>query len=207
LNGRKTQLCGYTEFLPNMSTRRDALRILAVGSAAIPTLVSAQETKEVESQPGHLHTETAIKVPVPSQPTFFQPAEFHMVEVLSERIIPRSDTPGAKDAGVALLIDKAIVANPSRGLSYRAGLADLNALAGGSYGTDFVSLSEEQQITLLTPLSLETDSSLGQFFAVVKDMTIDAYYKTEAGLKTELGWHGNTYLASFPGCDHPEHQS
>jgi len=36
-------------------------------------------------------------------------------------------------------------------------------------------------------------------------MTIDAYYRTEAGLKAELGWHGNTYLASFPGCDHPNH--
>jgi len=67
--------------------------------------------------------------------------------------------------------------------------------------------SEEQQIALLTPLSLDPDSPLGRFFALVKDMTIDAYYKTEAGLKTELGWHGNTYLASFPGCDHPEHHS
>jgi hypothetical protein len=26
-------------------------------------------------------------------------------------------------------------------------------------------------------------------------------------LKTELGWHGNTFLAEFPGCDHPEHHS
>ena len=130
-----------------------------------------------------------------------------MVEALSERIIPRSDTPGAKDAGVALLIDKAVVASPSLGLSYRAGLADLNALAISSYGCGFTALTEEQQIRLLTPLSLETDTSLGTFFALVKDMTVDAYYKTEAGLKTELGWHGNTYLASFPGCDHPEHQS
>jgi len=129
------------------------------------------------------------------------------VEALSELIIPRSDTPGAKDAGVALLIDRAIVANPSLVLSYRAGIADLNALANDSYGKTFTSLAEEQQITLLLPLSLETGSSLGKFFALVKNMTVDAYYKTEAGLKTELGWHGNTYLASFPGCDHPEHQS
>ena len=41
------------------------------------------------------------------------------------------------------------------------------------------------------------DSSLGKFFALVKDMTVDAYYKTEAGLKTELGWHGNTFLTEF----------
>ncbi len=188
-----------------MSTRRELFRILAATSAAIPTLASTQETKEVESQPGHLHSGAVVQVPAPTQPTFFQPAEFQAVEALCERIIPRSDTPGAKDAGVALLIDKAIVADPSLELSYRAGIADLNALSTDSYGTNFVSLAEPQQIALLLPLSLEPASPLGKFFALVKDMTIDAYYKTEAGLKIELGWHGNTYLASFPGCDHPEH--
>jgi hypothetical protein len=190
-----------------MSTRRDVLRIITTAAAAKPTLASTQETKELGDQPGHIHAGPPIKIPVPSQPTFFQPAEFQTVEALSERIIPRSDTPGAKDAGVALLIDKAIVADPSLVLSYRAGIADLNALANNSYGKEFTSLAEEQQIALLLPLSLETDSPLGKFFALVKNMTINAYYKTEAGLKIELGWHGNTYLASFPGGDHPEHHS
>ncbi len=190
-----------------MSTRRDALRILAL-TPAIPALAStAQETKEVTEQPGHLHTGPAVTVPAPSQATFFQPAELRTVEALSERIIPGTDTPGAKDAGVALLIDKAIVARPDLGFSFRPGIADLNALAIASYGQEFAALGEEQQNALLTPLSLESDTSLGKFFALVKDMTIDAYYKTEAGLKTELGWHGNTFLADFPGCEHPEHQS
>lgn len=191
-----------------MSTRRDALRIIAISSAALPTLGSAaQETKEVETQPGHLHEGPAIKVPEPGKPAFFQPSEFQAIEALSERIIPRSDTPGAKDAGVALLIDRAIVAKPPLMETYRAGISDLNALAIGTYGLEFASLNEQQQIALLTPLSLDTNSSLGKFFTLVKDMTIDAYYKTEAGLKTELGWHGNTYLSEFIGCTHPEHQS
>jgi len=191
-----------------MSTRRDALRLFTITAAVGRAAASpAQETKEMGDQPGHIHAGPAIKVPVPSRPTFFQPAEFQMAEALSERIIPRSDTPGAKDAGVALLIDKAIVANSSLALPCRAGLADLNALANNSYGANFTALTEEQQITLLTPLSIETDSPLGKFFALFKDMTIDAYYKTEIGLKTELGWHGNTYLPEFPGCDHPEHHS
>jgi hypothetical protein len=189
-----------------MSTRRDALKIFAAAPAAISKVTSGQETKEVGDQPGHLHVGPAVKVPAPSKPTFFQPEEFRAVEALSERIIPRSDTPGAKDAGVALLIDKAIVADPILGGTFRAGLADLNALARQSYGGEFVLLSDEQQIALLTPLSLETESPLGKLFGLAKDMTVEAYYKTEAGLKTELGWHGNTYLSSFPGCDHPEHQ-
>ncbi|HLH02404.1 MAG TPA: gluconate 2-dehydrogenase subunit 3 family protein [Bryobacteraceae bacterium] len=188
-----------------MSTRRDVFRILA--STALPAMLPAQENQEREDQPGHVHTGPAIKVPVPSQPTFFQPAEFETIEALSERIIPRTDTPGAKDAGVPLLIDKAIVAKPALEPLYRAGLADLNALASISYGSAFAALSEQQQIALLTPLSLESETPLGKFFSLVKDMTVEAYYKTEAGLKTELGWHGNTYLMSFPGCDHPEHQA
>ena len=59
--------------------------------------VSAQRNQEVESQPGHLHEGPTIKVPLPSKPTFFQPAEFQTMEALTERIIPRSDTPGAKE--------------------------------------------------------------------------------------------------------------
>jgi hypothetical protein len=191
-----------------MSTRRELFRILAVASSALPSLVSApQKNKEVETQPGHLHTGPAIQVSTPSKPTFFQASEFSAMEALSERIIPRSETPGAKDAGVALLIDKAIVADPTLMQPFRAGLADLNTISISSYGQEFVTLTEEQQVSVLTPLSLKSDSSLGKFFAMAKDMTVDAYYRTEAGLKTELGWHGNTYLASFPGCDHPEHQS
>jgi hypothetical protein len=174
-----------------MSSRRDALRILAYTST-LPVLGgTAQQTKEVETQPGHLHTGPATKAPLPSKPTFFQPEEFRGIEAMSERIIPRSDTPGAKDAGVP----------------FRAGIADLNAVALTAYNAKFADLSEEQQITVLTPLSLEADSSLGKFFRMVKDMTVDAYYRTEAGLKTELGWQGKAYLAEFKGCTHPEHQS
>ncbi|HZQ55323.1 MAG TPA: gluconate 2-dehydrogenase subunit 3 family protein [Bryobacteraceae bacterium] len=191
-----------------MSTRRDLLRILTVTSAALPAFGEAgQENKEVETQPGHLHTGPAIKIPEPSKPAFFQPSEFRTMEALTERIIPESDTPGAKSAGVALLIDKAIVADPTLEEPFRAGLADLNAVSISGYGKEFVELIEHQQIEVLTPMSLQPDSPMGKFFAMVKDMTVDAYYRTEAGLKHELGWHGNTYLPAFPGCQHPEHES
>src|SRR3954465_7581671 len=146
-----------------MTSRRDAVRILAFTST-LPVLGEpAQQTKEVETQPGHLHTGPAVKVPVPSKPTFFQPEEFRAIEAMSERIIPRSDTPGAKDAGVALLMDKAVVADPALVLQYRSGIADLNALSLNSYGQEFAALDEHQQIAVLMPLSLETDSSLGKF--------------------------------------------
>lgn len=190
-----------------MSTRRDALRILVSTSAILPAAAVAQETKEATDQPGHLHQGVTTKPPVPSKPTFFQPEEFRTLEALSECIIPRTDTPGAKDAGVALLIDKALIARPNLAPTYRAGLADLNARATDSYSRPFVDLQEHEQVVILTPMSLDDSSDLGRFFELVKGMIVDAYYKTEAGLKTELGWHGNTFLREFPGCDHPEHHT
>lgn len=190
-----------------MSTRRDALRILVSTSAALPAAAGAQQTKEVTDQPGHEHQGPAIKPPVPSKPTFFQPEEFRTLEAFSERIIPRTDTPGAKDAGVPLLIDKALIAKPGLAPQFRAGLADLNARSRDNYGHGFADLTEAQQIAVLTPLSLDDSTPLGQFFNLAKGMTSDAYYKTEIGLKDELGWHGNTFLREFPGCDHPEHHT
>ena len=186
-----------------MNTRRDALRLLTLAPAALPAL--SPQTKEVGDQPGHLHESAPLKVPIVTGPVSLQPAELETLEALSERIIPHSDTPGAKDAGVAVLIDKLIGTDPPLLPLYRGGLADLNALSRQGYDKNFASLSEAEQITVLTPLSLDPNSALGEFFKLVKDMTIDAYYRTEAGLKTELGWHGNTFLAIFPGCDHPDH--
>ena len=188
-----------------MSTRREALRLVAVLPAAIPAARASQEVKEQVDQPGHFHVGSTVKVPDAGKPTFLQSDEFKTAEALSECIIPRTDTPGAKDAGVALLIDKAIVASPWMGIRCRQGLADLNVLAAQSYGPEFVALTPEQQVAVLTPLSLEYETPLAKFFDFWKGLTVDAYYKTEAGLKTELGWHGNTFLRSFPGCEHPGH--
>src|SRR3954454_22145330 len=147
-----------------MNNRRETLRLLVLSPAVGALGLRAQETKEVETQPGHLRTGPTVKVPVPSQPTFFQPAEFQTVEALAECIIPESDTPGAKKAGVALLIDKAIVTDPSLENRYRVGLTDLNALSIGDYGKSLPELTEEQKTALLTRLSLEGRSTpLGLF--------------------------------------------
>jgi hypothetical protein len=36
-------------------------------------------------------------------------------------------------------------------------------------------------------------------------MTADGYYTSRVGLVDELGYKGNTVLAAFPECTHPEH--
>jgi gluconate 2-dehydrogenase gamma chain len=49
------------------------------------------------------------------------------------------------------------------------------------------------------------DSDLGvRFFRLIKNLTADGYYTSRVGLLQELGYTGNTALATFPGCDVPE---
>jgi hypothetical protein len=44
------------------------------------------------------------------------------------------------------------------------------------------------------------------FFAPLKRLTLEAYALSTVGMKEYLGYKGNSVLAAFPGCTHPEHQ-
>lgn len=178
-----------------MSSRRDAIKTLAV-AAAVP-VVSAQ----VSSPHRHDAAEPLVQVKTESKPKFFTTEEFALLEVLTEMMIPRSDTPGAVDAGVPMLIDDTVSRRPAVQKLWRDGLA---WVAGKSFGT----ATHDQQAAMMTEWSdAAGDSEAKQFFKLLKDWTIDHYYSTREGLVTELGWHGNTFLTEFKGCTHPEHQT
>jgi hypothetical protein len=168
----------------NSTTRREALILIA---AAAPPL-SAQHQHAEDPQPTSAY-----------QPRTLTAEEMHFAAILSDLIIPRTDTPGASDAGVPEFIDRRLTASPNLAASFRRGLALL--------GPDFPKLAADRQVALLTDYSNQPDTPRGQFFRLLKDLTIDGYYSSRAGLTQELGWHGNTYLSEFKGCTHPEHQA
>ena len=64
-----------------------------------------------------------------------------------------------------------------------------------------LSLEPGRQDEILTGIS---DSP---FFHDVKRLTVEGYYRSEVGMRRELGFEGNTFLAEFEGCTHPEHRS
>lgn len=116
--------------------------------------------------------------------------ELKLTMQLADHIIPRTDTPGASDAGAHSLIDRALAANADRLRQFRAGLAK------------FAGLDSSRQLTELRAMSERRDP----FFKLLKDMVIDAYYSTREGLERELGWKGLTPMHEFKGCTHREHQ-
>ncbi len=165
------------------SNRRNVLKALAVAPAAL-------------AQQQHQHgTGELLQIAAAPKPQVFMGEDMKAIERLADIIIPRSDTPGAADAGVHFFIDSAAKRNQGLEKSLRAGIAWLKK-------NDFLKLSEKEQIALVT--RMVTDEP--RFFKTMKDMTIDGYYGSKEGLTKELEWHGNTFLSEFKGCTHPEHQ-
>lgn len=135
-----------------------------------------------------------------AQTTFLSASELDWIKAFVDTIIPRTDTPGASDAGVPVFIDRRLAASPLLAVAVRDGMKALDADALARFGAAFPALTDEQRVELLT--RRQEDS----FFRTLKGLTVDGYYTSEAGLTQELGWHGNTFVHEFKGCEHPEHQ-
>jgi hypothetical protein len=160
----------------------------------------------------HVHTGTSELVQIATSapayaPKFFSPANFETVRLLADLIIPRTDTPGAADAGVHTLIDKDLAGKPVLQQAWTEALAWFDAEARKIADKPFAAATQPQQIQILTAASSSNAAPGWRFFALAKGATVDAYYNTKIGLQAELGWNANTFLPEFHGCTHKEHQS
>jgi hypothetical protein len=192
--------------IKNMASRRESLKIIgAIGTTcAFPF--------SADSLYGQ-HSHSAPAAPVadlgPYRSRNFSDTEFAVISRVSDLIIPPTDTPGAVGAGVPRYIDEVVTANPGHRKTFRAGLEWLSA-AAAHLGKPFLGLTEEEQISILRPVSVAgakdaPDAAGRRFFSLMKSMTADGYYTSRIGLVDELGYKGNTVLAAFPECTHPEH--
>jgi len=186
-------------------SRREALKIIGAVGATCAFPFSADELygQTVAEHAAH----GALKPPEtpagPYTPVFFTAAELAVVTRMADLIIPATDTPGAAAAGVPRYIDETVKASGDLQKRVDGGIEWLNAKAGG----DFLKLDEQRQIALLTPLCRAADAGKPEtagerLFHTIKNLTVDGYYTSYPGLVQELGYHGNTALASFPGCTH-----
>jgi hypothetical protein len=201
--------------------RRSALKyfsILAASAAGQEFLASWLPAAEA-SAAAHMHhgaAQAATEAPLPSAPQFFTPQEYRTVEILTELIIPTDDQPGAKEAQVARYIDFVVFSaaefEPQLQKEWTEGLAMLEKLSQQKYGHAFRDLSTDQQVALLTEMSAtehdpKTSHEGFAFYRRLKGMTVEGFYTSKIGLVDVLGYQGRTYLADFPGCTHPEHQT
>lgn len=81
-----------------------------------------------------------------------------LVATIAEHIIPATDTPGARAAGVDRFIDAMLTDyyKPDERSRFLQGLADLDARARKEYGAPFLKTTARQQVALLTAMDGES---------------------------------------------------
>lgn len=180
--------------------RRDVLRLLAAGAGIHCLDGLAPEEILVFGQRLHAHARS-------HQGAFgFRALGVHAAQTVTaaaERIIPKSDTPGATDAGVTAFIDRMLADWYQTDERDRllAGLAELDARSRALGAQDFVSLSQADQVTLLSAVDDEV-TALWQapgrqgrrpavnpndhWFAMLKFLTVWGYFTSEVAARETL---------------------
>ena len=194
-------------------SRRKALKII-VGSAGAAVSLPVLGESGPPTSMAACHITPRAQAAAPSAirtPKFFNEGQVKTLEALSETIIPTDDhSPGAKAARVWEYIDEIIADSDQSSKSlWTQGLSAVDTLAERAYQKKFAGCAPEQQIALLEKISQneEHPATLEErFFVAAKRATIDGYYTSAIGIHQDLEYQGNTALAEFPGCTHPEHK-
>lgn len=148
------------------------------------------------------------------KPIFLDEHQNETLLLLAELIIPKTGTPGAKEALVNRFIDRLLAAeSPETQRTFLEALAYLDGECMVRFRTAFRYVPSESQVEFLRllayPHSLATwggeaaDESPGhKHFGVLKGWISRAFYSSEAGMR-ELGWDGPPH-GEFEGCTHPD---
>jgi gluconate 2-dehydrogenase gamma chain len=193
-----------------LPTRRD-LMDLALRAAALPG--AAEFFSEwLRAADEHSHSSGPAAPPEPPllsnyKPQFFGPEDFEALEAFTEILIPTDDTPGARQAHCAHYIDFVLQAAaeyaPQMQRQWRDALSALKQ--AGFHAAD--AQGRAALVAAMSKPERERGASHPAYSAyrLIKQQTAFAFYTSRAGMIEALEYKGNSYNATFPACNHPEH--
>ncbi len=162
---------------PSAISRREAIRraSLFLGAALSPSLLAAAAqlpaTVAKDRRPHRLGERT-----------------FDLAAAVAERIIPRTDTPGAQDVGVPEFIDLVYgdFMTPAEQAMLTGGLEKLETASRAGHGAGFVQLPPEQQDTMLRDFAAASPADGASFFLQIRELTVLGYFTSEMVQKNVL---------------------
>ena len=174
--------------------RRAVLKIVAL--AALSPKLNALPNDAMRGMQAAQATPTAPAYTL----QFFSDEESRLLDQLMEMIIPADDhSPGAHEARTNLFADLMVATSDAAvKKQWQDGIRLMREEAAGS------SLADALRRAAANEENPTTD--LERFFVLLKQMTVNGYYTSATGIHGEMEYIGNTYLAAFPECTHPEHQ-
>ena len=174
--------------------RRELFRLLAAG-AALPVFDSNLLAAFQDAHPKSTYTLRTLN-----------PHQNATVVTVTDLIIPETDTPGAKAVRVNEFIDLILTewAHDDERQNFLSGLDDIDNRSNAIFGKNFVDVTPVQQAAVLSELDQRyainredraahpyvrrphNPQLTGDFFGVVKRLTLYGYYTSEVGFTQEL---------------------
>ena len=119
-----------------------------------------------------------------------------MMDEIADTIIPPTDTPGAKAAGVGAVMGKMVhdCYSDDEHAAFVAGLARIDTLSHTQYNSPFVRCAPAQRLELLSALDQEQKAArhakpapkLPHYFAMMKELTLLGYFTSKIGCTEAL---------------------
>ena len=135
-------------------------------------------------------------------PGVLSEAQLSLVAEMADMIIPDTDTPGAKAAGVPDFIQLMVSEwyYPPQQKSFMDGLAAVDSLAGKVFGKIFLGCSQDQRVQLMQQLD-DDASRAGEeriFFQDLKELTLTGYFTSQIGAEDMLRYEA--VPGPYEGC-------
>lgn len=121
-----------------------------------------------------------------SNPGQFSAGEQTLITELTEVIIPTTNTPGAKAAGVGEFVSYVIghCTDTTQQEAFRRGLQQTDALSQSAHGKRFELLEGSQKADIMEQLARQEKA----FFTTLRELTIVGYFTSETGATQALDY-------------------
>jgi len=170
-----------------MMKRRDAIKSLLAISA-----VGALAACTGKTENGEAKSAASASLKYASEGKFFKAQELALLTALGDTIIPKTETVGAGEAGIAETLQQLVSdwADDDFKRYWRAGLSGLNATLLKSGGQGFEALSTKQRENVLGKYDSDVfDGAIkNDFYHDMKRTIATAYYMSEVGASEELNY-------------------
>jgi len=204
--------------------RRDALKLLAVGTAAAvaipaaPKQAAARTLPMLEAPTTTGHAQAKGPRGTPTDPDLVRPKvwwdkvltpdELATIAVLCDIIIPADErSPAASTVGAPDYINEHVSA-PYPGqrnelITVRGGLVWIDTEAGKRFGKRFRECTSAQQLAICEDIHYAAEAKPefragARFFSLMRNLTATAFYTTTEGMR-DIGFMGNTPQAAWNG--------
>jgi len=129
-------------------------------------------------------------------PKAVTPDQARTLDAVCEAIIPATDTPGARAAGVPQFVDRALAtySTAADAAAIKAGLDQIDRDAKSAHGAAFAALTPTQQQALLAGY----DSGGKAFFRGLKELVTVGYFTSEPGATIALRY--DPVPGDYRGC-------